>query len=218
MFVPAGLHSATEERRHLDRLARAGADLFEVGLAHRTPVLDGPVIQSAYRCTLQRGKVLDRTLRATEHAAFLRPTVVMTYWEPVSRHGSERLARLFAVAGAAGVMVVDLPAPMAARWHGAARAAGLRTPRLVPRHVLGADFPSATAEASGWLYAPASAAPTGYQGARSTSRPSPTSPGAFAQRARCPQSREWGSLPRPSQRASPRWWTRSSSAPRSSAP
>ncbi|MEU3299700.1 tryptophan synthase subunit alpha [Streptomyces sp. NPDC006678] len=164
VFLPAGLHPTAAERRDIDALAEADADLFEIGLPHHSPFLDGPVIQSAYRRALQSGNVLDRTVRAVEHAASLRPTVVMTYWEPVSRHGPEHLARLFADAGAAGVMVVDLPAHMAARWHDTARDAGLRTPRLVSRHTPDSGLPNAVAGASGWLYAPASTAPTGYQG------------------------------------------------------
>ncbi|WTK33663.1 tryptophan synthase subunit alpha [Streptomyces sp. NBC_01527] len=164
VFVPAGMHTAAAERRHLDALAHAGCALFEIGLAHHTAVLDGPVIQSAYRRALMRGSVLDRTLRAVEHAAGLRPTVVMTYWEPVSRHGPEHLARLFAEAGATGVMVVDLPTHQAARWQAAAQSTGLRTPRLVPRHTTGTDLAHVVTGASGWLYAPASSAPTGYQG------------------------------------------------------
>lgn len=165
MFVPAGLHPVSAERRHLDQLAQAGADLFEVGLATENAALDGPVIQAAYHRALRRGNVLDAAVRAVEHAAGLRPTVVMTYWEPVRRHGPEHLARLFANAGAAGVMVVDLPARHAVRWHDAARAAGLRTPRLIPRTTPPETcLPTAVAGASGWLYAPASTAPTGYRG------------------------------------------------------
>lgn len=179
MFIPAGFHTAAAERRRLDALARAGADLFEVGLAHGDAFLDGPVIQSAYRRALRRGHVLDRALRAVEHAASLRPTVLMTYWDSVARHGPERLARRFADVGAAGVMVVDLPAHMAARWHDAARDADLCAPRLVPRHTPRIDLPKATAEASGWLYAPASTAPTGYQGALDIQ-----ALGAFIQRLR----------------------------------
>ncbi|WP_241720816.1 tryptophan synthase subunit alpha [Streptomyces lydicus] len=152
------------ERRHLDQLAQAGADLFEVGLATEDAVLDGPVIQAAYHRALRRGSALDAAVRAVEHAAGLRPTVVMTYWEPVCRHGPEHLARLFADAGAAGVMVVDLPAHHAARWHDTAREAGLRTPRLIPRTTPDTSLPAAVTAASGWLYAPASTAPTGYQG------------------------------------------------------
>ncbi|MBT2511720.1 tryptophan synthase subunit alpha [Streptomyces sp. ISL-98] len=79
-------------------------------------------------------------------------------------HNVEHLARLFADAGAAGVMVVDLPSHMAARWHDAASNVGLRTPRLVPRHTPDTALPNVIAGASGWLYAPASTAPTGYQG------------------------------------------------------
>ncbi|MGW3009577.1 tryptophan synthase subunit alpha [Streptomyces sp. NPDC001219] len=165
VFVPAGIHPVTSERRHLDQLAQAGADLFEVGLATEDAALDGPVIQAAYHRALRRGDTLDAAVRAVEHAAGLRPTVVMTYWEPVRRHGPEYLARLFADAGAAGVMVVDLPAHQAARWHDAAREVGLHTPRLIPRTTPDTGLPAAVAGASGWLYAPASTAATGYQGA-----------------------------------------------------
>ena len=164
MFVPAGLHPARVERHQLDQIARAGADLFEIGLAHHDAGLDGPVIQAAYRRALSRGNVLARALRAVEHAAGLRSTVVMTYWDPVSRHGPERLARLLADAGTAGAMVVDLPDDQAERWQAAAKAANLSTPRLVPRHVADTGLATVAAGASGWLYAPASTAPTGYRG------------------------------------------------------
>ncbi|MDK1348498.1 hypothetical protein QNO09_35550 [Streptomyces sp. 378] len=42
MFVPAGLHPARAERHQLDQIARAGADLFEIGLAHHDAGLDAP--------------------------------------------------------------------------------------------------------------------------------------------------------------------------------
>ncbi|MFF5273833.1 tryptophan synthase subunit alpha [Streptomyces sp. NPDC000133] len=164
VFVPAGLHPPHAERLYLDQIARAGNSLFEIGLAHHDANLDGPVIQAAYRRALRRGNVLDHTLRTVEHAAGLRPTVVMTYWEPAHRHGPEHLARLFADAGAAGVMVVDLPDHQEARWQAATKDAGLQAPRLVPRHSAGTDLARVATGASGWLYAPASTAPTGYRG------------------------------------------------------
>ncbi|MGW3862538.1 tryptophan synthase subunit alpha [Streptomyces sp. NPDC005047] len=163
-FVPAGLHSPPAERHQLKQLAHAGADLFEIGLAHHDAHLDGPVIQHAYRRALRSGDALDSAVRAVACAAHLRPTVVMTYWEPIQRHGPESTARLFADAGAAGVMVVDLPDHHAERWQAAARHANLHTPRLVPRHTTDNDLATVAAHASGWLYAPASAAPTGYRG------------------------------------------------------
>ncbi|MFE5077639.1 tryptophan synthase subunit alpha [Streptomyces halstedii] len=139
--------------------------LFEIGFPHTAPFLDGPVIQSAYLRALRHGHGLDHTVRAVEHAAHLRPTVVMAYWNSVTRYGPEHVTGLFADAGAAGVMVVDLPAHMAARWHQAASSAGLVTPSLVPRHTPNSGLPTAVAGASGWLYAPASTALTGHQGA-----------------------------------------------------
>ncbi|MFF5728089.1 tryptophan synthase subunit alpha [[Kitasatospora] papulosa] len=165
VFVPAGLHPQTTEQLHLDCLAQAGADLFEIGFPHTAPFLDGPVIQSAYRRTLRHGHGLDHTVRAVEHAARLRPTVVMAYWDSVSRYRPEHVTGLFADAGAAGIMVVDLPTHMAARWHQAASSAGLVTPSLVPRQTPNSGLPAAVAGASGWLYAPASTALTGHQGA-----------------------------------------------------
>ncbi|MEV6880695.1 hypothetical protein [Streptomyces sp. NPDC051135] len=42
MFVPAGLHPARAERRQLDQIAQAGADLFEIGLPTMTPASTGP--------------------------------------------------------------------------------------------------------------------------------------------------------------------------------
>ncbi|WP_370667389.1 tryptophan synthase subunit alpha [Streptomyces sp. IBSBF 2507] len=164
MFVPAGLHPAHAERHQLDQIARAGADLFEIGLAHHDAGLDGPVIQAAYHRALSRGNVLARALRAVEHAAGLRPTVIMTYWDPVSRYGPEHLARLLAETGAVGAMVVDLPDDQAERWQAAAQDANLSTPRLVPRHLTDTDLATVAAGASGWLHAPASTAPTGYRG------------------------------------------------------
>ncbi|MEV0691234.1 tryptophan synthase subunit alpha [Streptomyces sp. NPDC050388] len=77
-------------------LAEAGADLFEIGLPRHSPCLDDPRIQAAYRRALQDGHALDRTLRSVQHTASLRPTVVMTYWEPIAHYGSERGVRLFA--------------------------------------------------------------------------------------------------------------------------
>ncbi|WP_435853752.1 tryptophan synthase subunit alpha [Streptomyces purpurascens] len=135
-----------------------------MGLATEHASLDGPVIRAAYERALRRGHVLDRTLRAVEHASRLRPAVVMTYWEPVRLHGPEDLARLFADAGAAGVMVVDLPGHQAERWQAAAKDVNLHTPRLVPRHIADIDLAAVAAGASGWLYAPASTTPTGYRG------------------------------------------------------
>ncbi|MFE6160002.1 tryptophan synthase subunit alpha [Streptomyces sp. NPDC056486] len=61
-------------------------------------------------------------------------------------------------------MVVDLPDHQTARWQAAAKDANLHTPRLIPRHRADTDLAQVTAGASGWLYAPASTAPTGYHG------------------------------------------------------
>lgn len=163
VFVPAGLHTGPAERRILDGLAAHSA-LFEIGIPHDRPALDGPVIADAYRHALHQGTTMAGVLRTVQHAALRAPVVVMSYWAPIQRHGPERLAPALAAAGAAGVMVVDLPAEASDAWHRTAARAGLSTPRLVPRDTPDHQLPHLAAQASGWLYAPASTAPTGYQG------------------------------------------------------
>lgn len=164
VFLPAGLDAPATESRCIADIAHAGADLFEIGLPHHTPFLDGPVVRAAYEHALREGAAFDRTLRAVEYAAGHAPTVVMTYWDPVTRHGPEHVARCFASAGAAGVMVVDLPDDAADTWLEVTDAVGLAAPRLAPRATSAGQLDAISASASGWLYAPASDTPTGYRG------------------------------------------------------
>ncbi|MGW2404046.1 tryptophan synthase subunit alpha [Streptomyces sp. NPDC001739] len=164
IFLPAGLTSASVERQTLDTLVCHGADLIEVGFPVGNPVLDGPAITAAYHRALHRGTDLPDVLCTVESAASKAPVVVMAYWDAVVRHSPSLLAREIKAAGAMGMMIVDLPAPHAASWHSAAANCGLATPCLVSRNSRQRQLPAVCSSASGWLYAPASEAPTGYQG------------------------------------------------------
>ncbi|MFI7102729.1 tryptophan synthase subunit alpha [Streptomyces sp. NPDC050161] len=164
VFVPAGLHGLSAQRRILDALADHGADLLEIGIPHAAPALDGPVITAAYRQALRRGTTMADVTQVVEHAALRAPVVVMSYWSTVQQHGPEALAAACAAAGASGIMVVDLPAEDADAWHRTAAAAGLTTPRLVPRDLPDTHLRRLAGQASGWLYAPAATARTGYRG------------------------------------------------------
>jgi tryptophan synthase alpha chain len=127
-------------------------------------VLDGDVVCSAYQQALRRGTGITDVLRTVEHAASRCPVVVMSYWAPIQQHGPERLAAALATAGAAAVMVPDLPPDASASWERAAAGAGLALPQFIPRTTTERQLQSLCAGASGWLYAPASNQPTGYQG------------------------------------------------------
>ena len=93
-------------------MAKAGADVIELGVPFSDPMADGPVIQKAGERALARGigmpQVLDfvRGFRKTNQAT---PVVLMGYANPIERYGVERFVADAKVAGVDGVLVVDYP-------------------------------------------------------------------------------------------------------------
>ncbi len=93
-------------------MARAGADVIELGVPFSDPMADGPVIQKAGERALARGigmpQVLDfvRGFRRQNDAT---PVVLMGYANPVERYGVARFVADARAAGVDGVLVVDYP-------------------------------------------------------------------------------------------------------------
>jgi len=97
-------------------LARAGADVVELGVPFSDPIADGPVNQAAATRALAAGTTLPGIL---EMAARLRgatrvPLVLFTYFNPVHAYGLARFAEHAAASGIDGVLCVDLPPEEAA--------------------------------------------------------------------------------------------------------
>ena len=98
-------------------LARAGADVIELGIPFSDPMADGPVIQRSSEQALRRGAGLRYVLKAV--AEFRQrdaetPVVLMGYLNPIEIHGNERFAEEAVKAGVDGVLLVDLPPEEAA--------------------------------------------------------------------------------------------------------
>jgi tryptophan synthase alpha chain len=93
----------------LRRLAAAGADAIEVGLPFSDPVMDGGVIQEASAEALRAGVRVADVLATIREAATEVPVAVMTYMNPVYRHGIPAFLDEAKAAGVAGVIVPDLP-------------------------------------------------------------------------------------------------------------
>jgi len=93
-------------------MARAGADVIELGVPFSDPMADGPVIQKAAERALVRGIGMSHVLgfvrqfRATDKRT---PVVLMGYANPVERYGIERFVQDASAAGVDGVLVVDYP-------------------------------------------------------------------------------------------------------------
>nr|WP_318279206.1 tryptophan synthase subunit alpha [Agrococcus baldri] len=103
-------------------LADAGFTAIELGVPYSDPGMDGPVIQAATQATLERGFRLEELFLALEAITARTdiPVLVMTYWNPVLRHGVDRFAERFAAAGGAGLITPDLTPENAAEWLDAA--------------------------------------------------------------------------------------------------
>ena len=93
-------------------LARAGADVIELGVPFSDPMADGPVIQKASERALAKGIGMTQVLsyvQAFRAKNSVTPVVLMGYANPIERYGVERFIADAKAAGVDGVLVVDYP-------------------------------------------------------------------------------------------------------------
>jgi tryptophan synthase alpha chain len=86
-----------------------GADLIELGVPFSDPLADGPVIHAADTAALNAGATLDSVLEICSAVADRVPVVLMCYANVILAKGPEEFAAAAAEAGAAAVIVPDLP-------------------------------------------------------------------------------------------------------------
>ena len=94
-----------------EALARAGADIIELGVPFSDPVADGPTIQKSSQRAQTHGVGLRTTLDLTKSVRdkVTSALVLFSYYNPILRLGEEAFARGAADAGVDGVLVTDLP-------------------------------------------------------------------------------------------------------------
>jgi tryptophan synthase alpha chain len=114
-----------------DACIDAGADLLELGIPFSDPLADGPVIQAAGTAALRNGATPDGILAVCERLAARAPIVLMTYVNIVLARGYERFADQAANAGAAGLIVPDVPLEESDELRAACDARGLALVPLV---------------------------------------------------------------------------------------
>ncbi len=110
-FLMAGDPDLASTRSALLALQANGADLIELGIPYSDPLADGPVIQAAASRALASGTTPARVLEmlGTLQGELTIPVVLFTYSNPLLNRGMERFCRDAATAGAAGLVVPDLP-------------------------------------------------------------------------------------------------------------
>lgn len=91
--------------------AMEAADGFELGIPYADPLMDGPVIAAAGRASIAGGMTVRGAVELVGEVAAStgKPVIVMTYTNPVLRFGVDAFLAEIAAAGAAGLIVADLP-------------------------------------------------------------------------------------------------------------
>jgi tryptophan synthase alpha chain len=152
LYLTAGFPTPALCREALRRVAAAGADFVEVGVPFSDPLADGPTIQRTTQAALEQGMTTAGVLELIRAAALQVPVIIMTYLNPVLAYGVERFVADAQHAGAAGVLLTDLPAGADPVVEDAVRASGLALIRLVAPTTSDERLRRSLAGATGFVY------------------------------------------------------------------
>jgi tryptophan synthase alpha chain len=111
-YVTAGDPFADATPEIMSAMAKAGADIIELGVPFSDPMADGPVIQQAGERALARGIGMKQVLamvRDFRRSDDVTPVVLMGYANPVERYGVDAFVNDAKASGVDGVLVVDYP-------------------------------------------------------------------------------------------------------------
>jgi tryptophan synthase alpha chain len=144
--------------------ADAGADVLELGIPFSDPLADGPVIHAAATAALAAGTTPHGVLRVCEGLAERLPVVLMVYANVVLSAGPEAFALRAASAGAAGLIVPDLPHDEAGEVRTACDAEGLALVPLVAPTTTPERVAEIGAGARGFVYTVSLTGVTGERG------------------------------------------------------
>lgn len=167
-YLPAGFPDVDTAVEAAKAVIDNGADIIEFGLPYSDPSLDGSVIQRATAAALRSGTRIRDVMASVEAVASARPeaaVLVMTYWNPVLRHGPARFAAELASAGGAGLITPDLTPDHGQEWIEAADAHHLDKVFLVAPSSTPQRLAMTVAQCRGFVYAASLMGVTGERAA-----------------------------------------------------
>ena len=154
-YICAGDPSRVSTVPVMHALARAGADVIEVGVPFSDPMADGPVIQRAAERAIRNGVGLKDTIALVaefRESDTVTPVVLMGYANPIERMGRTEFARAAQAAGVDGVIVVDYPPEEAVESSNQLKTAGIDPIFLVTPTTTDVRIAAIAAQAAGFLY------------------------------------------------------------------
>lgn len=163
-YLMGGHPDVESSRACLAAAIDAGADLIELGIPFSDPLADGPVIHAAGTAALEAGITTADVLGLCSEIAERVPVLLMVYANLVLAHGGDGFARRAAEAGAAGLIVPDLPHEEAETVRQACDATGLALVPLVAPTTPPELMARIGADASGFVYAVSLVGTTGERG------------------------------------------------------
>ena len=162
-FITAGDPDLKTTELLLIELAKAGADIIEVGVPFSDPVADGKVIQRASERALKKGVTVSDTLRcilnAKQHVDV--PIVLFSYLNPILKFGKDRRVNEAKQAGVDAVLVTDLIPEEAGGWFETFRNDGMDLIFLVAPTTSDERLARIAQQAGGFIYAVSRAGITG---------------------------------------------------------
>lgn len=110
-FITVGDPSLAVTEQLVLEMAKAGADIIELGIPFSDPSAEGPVIQEADYRALAAGVTTDHVFKLVKkiRQSCDVPLVLMTYANPVFVYGTERFMQQCRECGVDGVIVPDVP-------------------------------------------------------------------------------------------------------------
>jgi len=154
-FVTAGDPDLETSKAILEDIAKAGADIIELGMPFSDPMADGSAIQASSQRALKAGQNMIKTLqmvrdfRAHDDAT---PIVLMGYYNPIYVYGNGRFIKDAKAAGVDGLIVVDVPPEADDELCLPALKAGLNFIRLATPTTDKARLPTVLQNTSGFVY------------------------------------------------------------------
>lgn len=111
VYFTAGYPSVGFTVEIIKSLAKAGADIIEIGIPFSDPLADGPVIQKSSTVALKNGMRLSLLF---EQLKWIRketdvPLILMGYLNPALKYGFENFCSRCADTGIDGIILPDLP-------------------------------------------------------------------------------------------------------------
>jgi len=160
-YLMGGYPDLDTSRLACEAAAGAGAAMLELGVPFSDPLADGPVIHAAATEALAAGVTPDQVLGVCEAASAHLPVVLMVYANVVLQAGVEAYVRRAAGAGAAGLIVPDLPHDEAGEVRAVCDAQGLALVPLVAPATTPERMAAIGSDARGFVYTVALSGITG---------------------------------------------------------